>query len=129
VVVSTPTEESALGLSQPPLWSDVLDRVEAKIWGRYQIRGSGPSSLQGAASALARAHCCLVVALEGDSNVSEDMVSRPAAEAVELVLAVARVWARFGPCREDRRRALADQLRQRLRDCRSITLQDSVPTA
>jgi hypothetical protein len=37
-----------------------------------------------------------------------------ASEAVELILAVAKVWATFGAQAEDRRTALVDQLRRRL---------------
>ena len=111
---ATAIEGSALGLSQSPHWTDLLDCVEAQISGRQQIRRSGPSSLQGTASALARAHSRLLVALENDPNISEDTVSQLTTEAVELVLTVARVWANYGPRTEDRRRALADQLRRRL---------------
>jgi hypothetical protein len=114
VPAATAIEGSALRLSQSPHWTGLLDCVEAQISGRQQIRGSGPSSLQGTASALARAHSRLLVALENDPNISEDTVSQLTTEAVELVLTVARVWANYGPRTEDRRRALADQLRRRL---------------
>ncbi len=113
VSAATSSEES-LRLAQSPLWTDLLDRVEAKISGTRQIRGSGPSSLQGLASALARAHSRLLVAIESSSKLGEDTISQLATEAVELVLAVARVWATFGGRGEDRRGALVDQLRRRL---------------
>ena len=111
---ATSTAESAPGQSQSPLWTELLDRVQAQLSGARQIRGSGPSSLQGTASALARAHSHLLVALEGRSSIHEDTASRLATEAVELLLAVARVWATFRTRAEDRRGALADQLRRRL---------------
>ena len=102
------------GLSQSPLWSDILDRVESQISGGRQVRGSGPSSLDGTASALARAHSRFLVALESGSKIGQGTVSQLATEAVELVLAVARVWGTFEARAEDRRAALADQLRRRL---------------
>src|SRR5690349_2609481 len=90
------TEEPASGLAQSPLWTPLLDRVQAQISGARQVRGSGPSSLEGTASALARAHSQLLVALEGGSRIREDTASRLATEAVELLLSVSRVWATFG---------------------------------
>ena len=111
---ATSTEQSAPRLSQSPLWTELLDRVQAQISGGRQVRGSGPSSLQATASALARAHSHVLVALESGSNVGVDKVSHLATEAVELLLAVAKVWATFGTRTEDRRGALADQLRRRL---------------
>ena len=63
---------------------------------------------------MARAHSRLLVALESRSTVGEDAVSQLASEAVELLLAVARVWARFGARVEDRRGAMVDLLRRRL---------------
>ena len=114
VPAATSSGQSRLRLSQSPLWTDLLDRVETQISGPARIRGSGPSSLQGTASALARAHSRLLVALESRSTVGEDAVSQLASEAVELLLAVARVWARFGARVEDRRGAMVDLLRRRL---------------
>jgi hypothetical protein len=76
--------------------TSVLPRVEERISGGRQIRGSGPSSLERTASTVARAHSRLLVALENGPNVGEDTVSQLAAEAVELVVGVARVGARFG---------------------------------
>jgi len=115
VPAATSSEQSRLRLSQSPLWTDLLDRVETQISGPARVRGSGPSSLQGTASALARAHARLLVALESRSTLGEDAVSQLAGEAVELLLAVARVWATFGARVEDRRGALVDLLRRRLR--------------
>jgi hypothetical protein len=63
---------------------------------------------------LARAHSRFLVALESGSKIGQDTVSQLATEAVELVLAVARVWGTYGARAEDRRAALADQLRRRL---------------
>ena len=63
---------------------------------------------------MARAHSRLLVALESRSTVGEDVVSQLASEAVELLLAVARVWATFGARVEDRRGAMVDLLRRRL---------------
>lgn len=101
-------------LSQSPLWIDLLERVETQISGRGQIRGSGPSSLQGTASALARAHSQLLVALRSGSRVGEDAVSQLATEAVELLLAVTMVSATSGTRAEDRRGEMVDLLRRRL---------------
>ena len=114
VAAATSSEQSPLWLSQSPLWTDLLDRVETQISGPARIRGSGPSSLQGTASALARAHSRLLVALESRSTLGEDVVSQLASEAVELLLAVARVWTTSGARVEDRRGALVDLLRRRL---------------
>lgn len=63
---------------------------------------------------MARAHSHLLVALESGSNVGAGKIAHLATEAVELVLSVERVWATFGTHTEDRRGALADQLRRRL---------------
>jgi hypothetical protein len=63
---------------------------------------------------LARAHSRLLVALESGASGGEDAGSQLAAEAVELLLAVARVWATFGTRGEDRRPAMVDLLRRRL---------------
>ena len=63
---------------------------------------------------MARAHSQLLVALENRSTIGEDVVSQLASEAVELLLAVARVWATFGGRVEDRRGAMVDLLRRRL---------------
>jgi hypothetical protein len=114
VSAAASSEESAVRLTQSPLWTELLDRVETQISGGRRIRGSGPSSLEGTASALARAHSRLLVAIESGSKIGEGTVSQLAAEAVELVLAVARVWGTFGGRGEDRRGALVDQLRRRL---------------
>jgi hypothetical protein len=114
VPAATSSEQSRLRLSQSPLWTDLLDRVETQISGPARIRGSGPASLQGTASALARAHSRLLVALESRSTVGQDVVSQLASEAVELLLAVARVWTTFGARVEDRRGAMVDLLRRRL---------------
>jgi hypothetical protein len=111
---ATSLQEPRFGLSQSPLWTELLDRVEAQISGERQIRGPGPSSLQGTSSALARAHSRFLVALESGSKIGQDTVSRLATEAVELVLAVAKVWGTFGARPDDRRAALVDQLRRRL---------------
>ena len=108
------SEESPPTPSQSPLWTDLLDRVGTQISGRRQIRGSGPSSLEGTSSALARAHSQFLVVLESGSEIGQDTVSQLAREAVELLLAVARVWATFATRGEDRRGALVDQLRRRL---------------
>lgn len=108
------SEQSASTRSQSPLWTDLLPRVEVQIPGRRQIRGAGPSSLDGMGSALARAHSRLLVALESGSKIGDDAGPLIATEAVELVLSVARVWATFGTGGEDRRGALAAQLRRRL---------------
>jgi hypothetical protein len=114
VPAATSSEQSRLRLSQSPLWTDLLERVETQISGPARIRGSGPSSLQGTASALARAHSRLLVALESRSTVGEDVVSQLATEAVELLLAVTRVWATFEARVEDQRGAMADLLQHRL---------------
>ena len=111
---ATSSEQSRLRLSQSPLWTDLLDRVDAQVAGRRQIRGSGPASLDGIGSALARAHSRLLVALESGSGSGEDAVSQLAAEAVELILAVARFWATFGTRVQDGRGAMVDLLRRRL---------------
>jgi len=108
------SEQSVSTPSQSPLWTDLLQRVESQISGRRQVRGAGPSSLEGMGSALARAHSRVLVALESGSNFGGDAALLLATEAVELVLAVARVWGTFGPRAEDRRAALVDQLRRRL---------------
>jgi hypothetical protein len=108
------TEKFAPTLSQSPLWSDLLDRVEAQISGRRRIKGSGPSSLQGMASAVARAHSQLLAALESGPSIGENAISQLATEAVELMLAVAGVWATLATGAEDRRGALVDLLRRRL---------------
>jgi len=100
--------------SQSPLWTDILDRVELQISGARQVRGSGPSSLAGTSSVLARAHSHFLVALESGSKIGQHTVSRAATEAVELLIAVARVWGTFGARAEDRPAWLADQLRRRL---------------
>jgi hypothetical protein len=63
---------------------------------------------------LARAHSHFLVALDSGSKVGQDTVSQLVTEAVELVLAVARVWGTFGARAEDRRTVLIDQLRRRL---------------
>jgi hypothetical protein len=63
---------------------------------------------------LARAHSHFLVALDSGSRIGPDTVSQLATEAVELVLAVARVWGTFGARADDRRAALVDQLRRRL---------------
>ena len=114
VPAATSSEQSRLRLSQSPLWTDLLDRVDAQVAGRRQIRGSGPASLDGIGSALARAHSRLLVALESGSGSGEDAVSQLAAEAVELILAVARFWATFGTRVQDGRGAMVDLLRRRL---------------
>jgi len=114
VPAATSSEQSRLRLSQSPLWTDLLDRVDAQVAGRRQIRGSGPPSLDGIGSALARAHSRLLVALESGSGSGEDAVSQLAAEAVELILAVARFWATFGTRVQDGRGAMVDLLRRRL---------------
>lgn len=114
VPARTSTEGSALGLSQSPLWAELLDRVQAQISGGRQVRGSGPPSLQGTASALARAHSHVLVLLESGSNIGADKIGHLAREAVELVLSVATVRAAFTTRTEDPRGALADQLRRRL---------------
>ena len=114
VPAATSSDESRLRLSQSPLWIDLLERVETQISGRGQIRGSGPSSLQGTASALARAHSQLLVALRSGSRVGEDAVSQLATEAVELLLAVTMVSATSGTRAEDRRGEMVDLLRRRL---------------
>ena len=114
VPAATSSEQSRLRLSQSPLWTDLLDRVDAQVAGRQQIRGSGPASLDGIGSALARAHSRLLVALESGSGSGEDAVSQLAAEAVELILAVARFWATFGTRVQDGRGAMVDLLRRRL---------------
>jgi hypothetical protein len=111
---ATSLQQPRFGLSQSPLWSDILDRVASQISGGRQVRGSGPSSLQGTASALARVHSHFLVALESGSKIGQDTVSQLATEAVELILAVARVWGTFGTRTNDGRTALADQLRRRL---------------
>lgn len=92
VPAATSSGQSRLRLLQSPPWTDVLDRLETQISGSARIIGWGPSSLQGTASALARAHSRLLVALESRSTVGEDVVLQLASEAVELLLAVARVW-------------------------------------
>jgi hypothetical protein len=101
-------------LSQSPLWAEILDRAESQISGGRQVKGPGPSSLDGTSSALARAHSRFLVALESGSKVDPDTVSQLAAQAVELLVAVARVCGTFGARAEDRRAWLADQLRRRL---------------
>src|SRR5450759_3959331 len=58
------SEQSVSTPSQSPLWTDLLQRVESQISGRRQVRGAGPSSLEGMGSALARAHSRVLVALE-----------------------------------------------------------------
>jgi len=63
---------------------------------------------------LARAHSHFLVALESGSKIGQHTVSRAATEAVELLIAVARVWGTFGARAEDRPAWLADQLRRRL---------------
>jgi hypothetical protein len=110
----TSLQEPPFGMSQSPLWASILDRVGSQISGGRQVRGSGPSSLDGTASALARAHSHFLVALEGGSKVGQDTVSQLVTEAVELILAVARIWGSFGARAEDRRASLVDQLRRRL---------------
>lgn len=100
--------------SQSPLWTDILDRVELQISGARQVKGPGPSSLAGTSSVLARAHSHFLVALQSGSNIGQDTVSRVATDAVEVLIAVARVWGTFGARAEDRRAWLADQLRRRL---------------
>ena len=100
--------------SQSPLWTDILDRVASQISGARQIRGSGPSSLAGTSSAVARAHSHVLVALEGGSTIGQDTVGQVATEAADLLIAVARVWGTFGAPAENRRAWLADQLRRRL---------------
>jgi len=97
--------------SQSPLWTDILDRVELQISGARQVKGSEPPSLGGTSSVLARAHSHFLLALESGSKIGQDTVSRVATEAVELLIAVARVWGTFGAGAEDRRAWLADQLR------------------
>jgi hypothetical protein len=114
VVSAASIEKSAPRLSQSPLWTELLDRVGAQISGRRQIRGSGPSSLEGTTSALARAHSQLLIALESGSAIGEDTISGLALEAVELVLAVERVWGTSATRAEDRRGELVDLLRRRL---------------
>jgi hypothetical protein len=101
-------------LSQSPLWSDILARAEAQISGRRQVRGQRPSSLEGTASAVARAHSRFLVALESGSRLGEDAVSQVAMEAVELLVVVARVWGTLGARGKERRAWLADQLGRRL---------------
>ena len=105
--------ESGPRLTQSPLWSSLVDDLESQIAGR-QLDGPGPTALDAAASASARAHSHLLVALESGSSTGEATVSELVAEAVELLIGVAKVWATFGTAREDRRPALAEQLRQRL---------------
>lgn len=107
------SEQSTPTGSQSPLWTGLLLQVESQISGRRQIRGPGPSSLEGIASVLARAHSRLLIALES-STASDDTGAQLAVEAAELIVAVARVLATFGTRVTDRREALADQLRRRL---------------
>lgn len=101
-------------LSQSPLWSGVLDAVDAQISGERHVRGPALSSLESTASALARAHSRSLVALESAARIDQPGASQLASEAVDLLLAVAAIWRARGAREEDRRAALADQLRQRL---------------
>jgi hypothetical protein len=114
VRAATSSGETTSTLTQSPLWPDLLDQVQAKISGHRQAAGSGPSSLEGTASAAARAHSRLLVVLERDSEVSAATVSELLGEAVELLLSVARVGATFAPNGNDGRDWLADQLNRRL---------------
>ena len=96
VPAATSSEQSgcavAVHRSGPTCW--IAWRRRSRVL--RQIRGSGPSSLQGTASDVGSRSLRLLVALESRSTVGEDVVSQLASEAVELLLAVARVWARFG---------------------------------
>jgi hypothetical protein len=65
-------------------------------------------------AALARAHSCFLVALGSDSKIGHDTTSCAATEAVELLIAVARLSVTFGMHTEERRACLAKQLRRRL---------------
>lgn len=97
-----------------PLWDDLLTEAQARLSGARQIKGAGPSSLEGTASAVARAHSRLLVALEHRASASEDPVWQRVTEAVELLIAVARVGATFGNPGNEGRSLLADQLDNRL---------------
>jgi hypothetical protein len=55
-----------------------------------------------------------LVALERGASASEDPVWQPVSEAVELLIAVARVGANFGKPGIDSRGRVADQLSRRL---------------
>ena len=101
-------------LLHSPLWADLLTEAQARICGARQIKGAGPSSLDATASAVARAHSRLLVALERGASASEDPVWQPVSEAVELLIAVARVGATFRKPGHDSRGWLADQLHRRL---------------
>jgi hypothetical protein len=63
---------------------------------------------------VARAHSRVLVALERGPSVGAETVSELAAEAVELVVGVARVGATFGAGAQDGRGWLIDQLLRRL---------------
>ena len=101
-------------MSQSPLWSELLDRVEEQIAGRWQVRGPGPSSLQATSSVVARAHSQFLITLQSASSVEPETISQITTEAVELLIAVARVWGTFDARTDDRRVCLANQLRRRL---------------
>jgi hypothetical protein len=105
---------SPLGLSQSPLWTGILDRIESQLSGPRQVKGSGSSSLSETSGALARAHSRFLIALESGSKIGTDTVSRAGAEALELLIEVARVGGMLGTREEERRSWLADQLRRRL---------------
>jgi hypothetical protein len=102
------------GLSQSPLWAEILDRVEAQLSGARQVKGSGSSSLSDTSSVLARTHSHFLIALQSGSKIGPDTVSRADTDAIELLVAVARVWRMLGAGTENRRSWLADQLRRRL---------------
>jgi hypothetical protein len=113
--VSEPTSlAESWSASQSPLWSDLFARLEAEVLHASPDPNAGPSSLDAAGAEVARAHSSFLVALESGSKIGDEAVSRLDAQAVALVLAVARLWGTFRPGVEDRRVALIEQLRRRL---------------
>jgi hypothetical protein len=114
VAPTTPLQGPPSALSQSPLWTEILNRATSQISGDRRVRGSGPPSLAGMSSVLARAHSHFLLALNRGSNLDQDLISGVATEAVELLLAVAKVPGTFGVRAEDRRAWLADQLRRGL---------------
>ena len=117
-IVRVPTPSSNSGsppaLSQSPLWTDLLDDVATRICGQRQIKPPRGAALEQIASAVARAHARLLIALERPADVGERTVSQLSSEAAQLLVCVASVAASFGASRHDRRSRLAVQLRERM---------------
>lgn len=110
-----PSTQPAPDFSRSPLWSHLLERIEAQIASaRPPAERSARSARHTVDSAAAHAHSRLVVALDRGTSRGRDLVSELIVGAVDVILDVEGLATCVDRRQPDHRGHLVDQLRRHL---------------